>query len=317
MKAKWSASLLGMFVGTAMVLAAPASAATEFGSDCPVSTGAPGFSSVALAHSASNPLPLTAPVSGVITSWRQRNAVEVPPEVATTLGQRLQVLRPTGALNQFTVIAESATVPFSIGLTSGLTRLPVQVGDHLGLSGTFVSLLCVTENPESSVGFLEGGLAGVGSTGVFEPNPGVELPAVAVIEPDADNDGYGDETQDLCPQSAAYQTPCPVVTINSSSFGSGKKSLVLFVATSLPTTVSVSGIVGLGKGKKTRLRSAPKAVGPGGIVRFKLNFNRSLRKRLRQMPAKKKLTLRTTASAVNVVGAASTDVRKVKLRGQK
>jgi hypothetical protein len=31
----------------------------------------------------------------------------------------------------------------------------------------------------------------------------------AVLEPDADNDGYGDVSQDACPQSAQTQVACP------------------------------------------------------------------------------------------------------------
>jgi hypothetical protein len=31
----------------------------------------------------------------------------------------------------------------------------------------------------------------------------------AVLEPDADGDGFGDETQDACPSDASTQGPCP------------------------------------------------------------------------------------------------------------
>jgi hypothetical protein len=37
----------------------------------------------------------------------------------------------------------------------------------------------------------------------------VEVAYNADVEPDADQDGYGDETQDLCPTSATTALPCP------------------------------------------------------------------------------------------------------------
>jgi hypothetical protein len=38
---------------------------------------------------------------------------------------------------------------------------------------------------------------------------GERLNLSAVVEPDADHDGFGDVSQDACPQSAATQTACP------------------------------------------------------------------------------------------------------------
>ena len=42
---------------------------------------------------------------------------------------------------------------------------------------------------------------------MFEPS--VQLDVSAVFELEADNDGFGDETQDLCPTNASTQGPCP------------------------------------------------------------------------------------------------------------
>jgi hypothetical protein len=33
----------------------------------------------------------------------------------------------------------------------------------------------------------------------------------ATLEPDADHDGFGDETQDQCPTNASTQGACPVI----------------------------------------------------------------------------------------------------------
>jgi len=80
--------------------------------------------------------------------------------------------------------------------------------------------------------------------------------------------------------------------------------------------VSVKGIVNLGKDKKITLKAGAKTVPPGKLLRFKLKFNAKLKKRLRELPPSKKLTLKITASATNVAGQVSTDKIKAKLKGQ-
>jgi hypothetical protein len=44
---------------------------------------------------------------------------------------------------------------------------------------------------------------------VGAPDPVTLLNVSAVLEPDADGDGFGDETQDQCPTNATTQGPCP------------------------------------------------------------------------------------------------------------
>jgi hypothetical protein len=105
-------------------------------------------------HGASNPLPVTAPISGVITEWKTNVQIAgVEPEEEAFIGslykQVLNVFRNAGG-DTHTLVGESTgSAPLS------------------------------------------------------------------------------DETQDQCPQSAAYQTSCPVVTI--SSLVVGKKAVTLHV----------------------------------------------------------------------------------------
>jgi hypothetical protein len=48
-----------------------------------------------------------------------------------------------------------------------------------------------------------------GATDNFEgPTPAYQFDVSAKLEPDADHDGFGDETQDQCPASAATQGAC-------------------------------------------------------------------------------------------------------------
>ena len=47
-------------------------------------------------------------------------------------------------------------------------------------------------------------------TGYFGFDTAFRVNAQAVVEPDADHDGFGDNTQDQCPSNGTTQGPCPV-----------------------------------------------------------------------------------------------------------
>lgn len=82
-----------------------------------------------------------------------------------------------------------------------------------------------------------------------------------MIEPDADGDGYGDETQDKCPQSALAQVACPVVKLSVSA-SAKKKQATILVTDDVPASVTVGGQVALGKGKKAKLKAPAKRPRP-------------------------------------------------------
>jgi hypothetical protein len=297
-----------------------ASAATEFGSECTVNEIASGPSFVSISHGAGSPLPVAAPVSGVITEWKTTAKFgEIPPEAAAEFAviyrQELQVYRPAGG-NSYTLIGESLGGALNLNGTSSFpARIPVQAGDHLGLGGTLVTIFCEeTGDPADMIGFTIGNPL-VGSTREFGLEQEIQVPVVAKIEPDVDGDGYGDETQDKCPQSAAYQTPCPVVTISSLPTV-GKKAVTLYVSTSLSAPVGVTATVALGKGKSAALTAPTQTVAPGSLAPFTLTLTPQVTKSLKALPTKKSLMLSITASATNVTGAPSTSTSTVKLKGE-
>jgi hypothetical protein len=300
----------------ALAFAPSANAATEFGDTCSGTEVAPALYTLVTLSSPATDLPLSAPVSGVITKVKLKRDFPIPvdiPEIA-------KVLRPTGGDN-YTVINQT-TIQTHIGSTEVDARMPVQAGDKLGIAGQNFTyegtpvegFTFYCDEAPGIVGAIAGDV-GVGSNAHFEAVTEARVPLAAVIEPDADGDGYGDETQDLCPQDAAVQTACPLVVLDASTLA-GKKAVTIYVAVSSEGPVSVKGVVKLGKGKKVTLKTAPKAAYPGKIASFRLKFNRKLKKRLRELPRKKKLTLKITASATNVVGQISTDRTKAKLKGQ-
>ena len=139
---------------------------------------------------------------GVVTSWNHM----APGPVGFAETMALQMLRPTGG-TQFTVIGQSAvqTLP-SDGPLSFLTRIPVQAGDVLGLYVQHGGNVAYCQEAAPNPPFNDGDKTreidftqnpAVGTTLNFVGNEqSARLDVSAVIEPDKDGDGLGDETQD-------------------------------------------------------------------------------------------------------------------------
>jgi hypothetical protein len=174
------------------------------------------------------------------------------------------------------------------------------------------------------MGHFSGPIA-LGATQAFPEQAGGQ-PAVAVlIEPDADSDGYGDETQDKCPQSAAVQTECPPIALTTT--GIARKGFVqILVGASSSASVSVSGTVNVPKKRKkgkagksalVRINGGTQLISPGVIGTFTMILPQSVKAALARLPRKSALTLTATASATDVAGRPSSSTVKVKLRGTK
>jgi hypothetical protein len=139
----------------------------------------------------------TVPFAGVIASWSYQAGNTPPTQLKLKIVHR-------NFFNNYTIVRESA---MQAGLTPNAlgtfpTRIPVQAGDRLGLFANLVAD-CVNGNPAS--GYAAADVSGdqaVGSTSNYGPDAMERLDVSAVLEPDADNDGFGDETQDNCPATA-------------------------------------------------------------------------------------------------------------------
>jgi hypothetical protein len=299
-----------------VVIVQPAFAATEVGNKCAANDSEGGFSLVSLANSPGNP-PAVIPSSGVITRWTFSIGLPVPPE--TGLTETLKVFRPMGIPKLLQVVGESTPQSAVTGLGTYSTRIPVQAGDMIGALATVGpstgTLFCETGSPSDRVGVIVGTAPPGSTVAISEEGVGLQNPVVVFVEPDADNDGYGDETQDACPQSAAFQTPCPTITLDSIAV-SGQSKATVYVTASTDAPVKVAGTVKLGKGKTTKLSGGTHQVPAGKIVHFTLKFNAKLKAKLKELDPSQKLTLKITASATNVAGQVSTDVSKVKLKSQ-
>jgi hypothetical protein len=320
MMKRLAAALAIALAATTFVGVGPASAATLFGSDCTATNIEQGAIWISTAHPEGK-FPVTAPTSGVLTEWLVNTDIKVESEgklageFPRIFQQRLIVVRAEGP-EVFKVVGEALGGALNLhGTNAYLARVPIQQGDYLGLAGAPYAAFCPTGSLTDKFAFTVGGTP-VGSSFRVENKEGMQVPVVARIEPDVDGDGYGDETQDKCPQSAAYQTPCPVVTVSSLSL-THPKAVTVYISSSLSAPVAVSATVKVGKDKTVTLRTPGQTVAPGTLGRFNLALPKSVLSTLEALTVKKSLTVTVSASATNVTGSPSTATSKLKLRGER
>ncbi|MDQ3726397.1 MAG: hypothetical protein M3335_10990 [Actinomycetota bacterium] len=205
------------------------------------------------------------------------------------------------------------------GVNNFSARIPVRAGDFIGafgvVEGEGEAVYCETGNPGERLGVIPGNPPLDSTAASAGEEAGYQVPIVVSVEPDADSDGFGDETQDQCPQSAAFQTACPPVSLSTTK-QVRKGSVTVIVTTSTAAPVTVKGVVPLGKGKKASLNGGTKNIGPGVLGKFKLKFTKKVKTKLAEISRKQSLTLKATVSGTSITGAVTTKKLKIKLKGQ-
>ena len=147
--------------------------------------------------------------SGVITTWSSFAGATPNTQLV------LLVLKPNPAGSTHFIAtqkdqARTLTQASALNTFSGL-HLPIQAGEQLGLFLPASAAACFIDAPPDDGLFFNGGDPPLNADANFTGSNGNRrLNASAVVEPDADRDGFGDETQDGCPSSAASQGACPV-----------------------------------------------------------------------------------------------------------
>jgi len=197
----------------ALALAAPgwASAATVLGSTfTPTEECTP--AGTTYLQTASSVSTYVAPTDGVITSWSHRAAADPP-------ALRFRVLRQTGGTNFFSLVGESASTPQTpLALNEFSIRIPVRSGDVIGVlvGSSAAAYPCARATSDAAaIWYRSNGAFGAVDTAFTGPNKGYEFDIGAQLEPDADGDGFGDETQDRCPADISAQGACPAASVPS------------------------------------------------------------------------------------------------------
>jgi hypothetical protein len=205
-----------------LVLSATASAATNFGSrldqepansgECESLGACTIVSYIHPSDPAGDPYSGGAPTDGVIVKFRIRAYVPAPSQVTFRLADIVRPDPNNGDSAVATAAGTGPTVtlqptdPIETPIREFDGRLPVKKGQHLAIDGTDVQATYNNSGDEFSYVYQPPLVAGAAGRGSLEATG--ELLVAATIEPDADNDGFGDETQDLCPRQATTQGAC-------------------------------------------------------------------------------------------------------------
>lgn len=180
---------------------------------------------------------------GVITSWSTAAS-------GGTGEMRLRVYSADSSATSITPVAESepAEIPADPAGPRP-TRIPVKGGEHIGyaISSQGGTNCAYVNNAPADVAVIA---KGVGPLNQAKP---IALPdsaaqstallSIAVtVETDADGDGFGDDTQDLCPSQATTQSACSnAFTIGKPTLNKKKGTATLNIDLPGPGSVSLSG----------------------------------------------------------------------------
>ena len=252
-----------------------------------------------------------APSSGVITSWAFQ-ADSSPPQPL-----KFKVGRPAGG-NSYTVVGTSAGVSPTPGVLNTFeTRIPVQAGDQIGFFAGTSGGCAATAPAGNGIAFFGADLSPGDPTTTFTTQDQRLLDVSAKLEPDADNDGFGDETQDKCVGSAGSFNGCPSTVSIDSAKQQGKKPRITVTA-----TVPGAGMLQAGAANDASLASAsastnlkPVTQTISSTAKKQITLTLKLTK-----PAKKKLAnkgkLKTRVKVVYTPtgGPAASQSAKVKLK---
>jgi hypothetical protein len=202
----------------ALALSGTASAATSIGQS-PSDYASSGCSNCGgFEVSAFSGTSYTVPSDGVITSYAIRTGSLTP--TASDI-VHFTVVRPIGGLTYAVILREAAQTfagRSANKLESFPTRVTVKAGDLIGNQWSTTTVDPLFDAPGPNGVFTSADFATVqtGAT-ITAFNPSIpsspRLNLVANVEPDADLDGYGDETQDGCIGDGAVHDPCnPVLS---------------------------------------------------------------------------------------------------------
>ncbi|MCA1657422.1 MAG: hypothetical protein LC713_06915, partial [Actinobacteria bacterium] len=262
---------------------------------------------------------LRATSPGVVVKWRIRSD-------SATGTARLRVVRPAGT--SYTGAGVSDPLALTGAVAEAATRLPVTAGDYIGIDNS-TSALIFGATTGAEVTYFQGtspagdklGLPEGSTLAPTSTTANRQLAVQAVVEPDADGDGFGDETQDQCPGDPTAQAPpCATTTTTTTTSGtipdftppnltvtsrSRKGRLTLTVTSDEAATLRLSGTVALGRGRTAALKPRTALLSAGTPLALKVSAPKKAQGRRR------KATL--TLSASDAAGNLTTRTIKAKL----
>jgi hypothetical protein len=295
----------------AVLVLAPSAGAAQIGSEC--SANLASASKTSLQKSlAIGQVETSAP--GVVTKW-----TVVSGNIATLPEAKLRVFKPVGAEYEF--VAESS--PASIVKETRnefSTRIPVAAGLLFGVYSPGGAPVCFNNGAPGDVQLTFSQEFTLGSkqnaNGVNEKS---RVALMVKVEPDSDGDGFGDETQDGCPQIASVQTTCPVTGPAVSTLKLGLRAKLEGNVLAVRVTGNQSATVAVSDKFRGRAVAGPKrtAVEPGQVGRVYLPLSKSVKEQLAKLSRKRHLNLLIEASGRAASGATGRASLEVAIPGRK
>ena len=192
--------ILAAAMAVSLVGAPGASAATTLGQ---LFAPTAACNNIARLQVAASGTPYEVPSKGVITSWSFQNGAQ------PVQGLKFKVGHPGGG-TMYTMIGEGAGGPQTANtVTTHATRVPVVQGDYFGIYAASGQCYLATTFQWDIYAQYEGDPA-LGSSSLMWPySDHAKIPVQVKLEADPDNDGFGNETQDLCPATAGTENGCP------------------------------------------------------------------------------------------------------------
>lgn len=305
-------------VGSTLILALTAisTPAVEIGSRCVADGGGEGVF-VQTVEAPGGPT-YTTPISGILTSW----GTTMPGAQSATV--RLKIVQPGALPPQWVVLRQGDAVAAAPGVNSYSVRMPVTAGERIGLYSATYAGACDAGpgSPDISATEKFGPDTAPGGTfNIDSSRANSRLALFAVIEPDVDSDGFGDETQDGCPSRADLQIPCPAVEITRMRRKIRSTSLKLTVTTSENSSLTASARVrlpatGSRRARTVKFEKVAAATVAGTAKTIKLKLPRSLINYLKSVSRRSKVKVKVDLAAAGLVNT-HTKNYTITLRGRR
>jgi hypothetical protein len=315
---RWTVMLVAVVAGVAVSAPAAAASVTIGALDPPTNAciSLDGSPVTWLQLGLSGGTPSAVPANGVITAWQVRSG-------STPLtGLVFKAARPGTPIGTETIIGQVSAGPQTANaITTTPARVPVRAGDVIGMS--FVSGDCDTNGTTGDSLGSAGGDVQPGQTANFADDTQRRLPIAATVEPDADGDGFGDETQDRCPGVAGTDNGCvppptprpdttkPAVSaVIAKSLKLSKRGAVSFFMTaSESATGNATGTINVPAklSKVVRFKSAAVKLAPGSVTKVTLKLSRRNLQTVRKALARhRKLRAKITVTVSDAAGNRTT-----------
>lgn len=307
-------------IAAALFAAQGASAAVTIGSDL---TRAPYETSFCAAKCTWTQTALAsgnalAPQNGVLVRWRVKTNGPSGPIA-------IRVMRP-GAGTDLTGIATGPEVTATAaGIAEFPVRIPIQAGSALGIDFDSTNTAGIKPDGPSdpanvALYHAPNLLDGITLAATAE-NTGTELLLNGDIESDADQDGFGDETQDICPGTAGSVNGCVAAAPAIKLTVAKRQSIRRLAATvsldrigSIQARASVSYKLG-GKRVTLRTKLVKSKLATLTNKKLKFAFSRSQRAKLsKELKRGRKLSAKIKFVARDVAGSSSNASATVRLK---